>query len=65
MLTLASLTLQITQLVLIVVKVSLVRLAAIEVRREAFDVQLRNVDLVDDSTEEWPIDVLFMTRQQL
>jgi len=37
--------------VLIVVKVSLVRLAAIEVRREAFDVQLRNVDLVDDSTE--------------
>ena len=50
---------------LIVVKVSLVRLAAIEVRREAFDVQLRNVNLVDDSTEEWPIDVLFMTRQQL
>lgn len=65
MLTLASLTLQITQLVLIVVKVSLVRLAAIEVRREAFDVQLWNVDLVDDGTEEWPIDVLFMTRQQL
>ena len=65
MLTLASLTLQITQLVLIVVKVSLVRLAAIEVRREAFDVQLRNVNLVDDSTEEWPIDVLFMTRHQL
>lgn len=65
MLTLASLTLQFTQLVLIVVKVSLVRLAAIEVRRKAFDVQLRNVDLVDDSTEEWPIDVLFMTRQQL
>lgn len=65
MLTLASLKLQITQLVLIVVKVSLVRLAAIEVGREAFDVQLWNVDLVDDGTEEWPIDVLFMTRQQL
>jgi hypothetical protein len=44
---------------------SLIRLAVIEVWRKAFDVQLWNVDFLHDGTEQWPIDVLFMTRHQL